>query len=198
MPPWRFYSDAMTFDWLALQRKAHAEFAERLAVVTDWEAPTPDPGWDVRGLVRHVIDEQRWVAPLVSGRPMEEAGADIQPVGDDLHAEWARYSEAATAAWTAADPNTPVRLSRDTVTVEEYLREQVGDVVVHTWDLARATGSREELDPELVEAAWTIFAGSGDKQEICMFAPRMPLDESAPLQEKLLTLAGRDPRRQAA
>ncbi len=184
----------MTFDWLALQRKAHAEFAQRLQQVTDWDAPTPDPEWDVRGLVKHVIDEQRWVAPLVSGRPLAEAGADIEPVGDDLHAEWTRYSESATVAWSAADPKATVQLSRDVVTVEEYLREQVGDVIVHTWDLARATGGPEELDPELVEAAFTIFTSQEDKQAVCIFAPRVAVDVDAPLQHRLLALAGRDPR----
>ncbi|MEE2030970.1 maleylpyruvate isomerase N-terminal domain-containing protein, partial [Rhodococcus chondri] len=80
----------MAIDWLALQRTARREFDTRLAQVTDWSAPTPDTEWDVATLVRHVVDEQRWVMPLVSGRTLEEAEASLEPLGDDLAAEWAR------------------------------------------------------------------------------------------------------------
>ncbi len=183
------------YDWLALQKKAHSEFAARLAAVTDWDAPTPDAEWNVRDLVRHVVIEQQWVPYLLRGGSIGTAQFSIKPLGDDLAKEWHLYSLAATTAWSDAEPDLMVTLSYDTVPVAEYLREQVSDVAIHTWDLARAVGAPEELDEALVEAVWSVFepqketlAASG------LYAPPVPLPDDAPLQFRLLAVTGRDPR----
>ncbi|MDX5310226.1 MAG: maleylpyruvate isomerase N-terminal domain-containing protein, partial [Rhodococcus sp. (in: high G+C Gram-positive bacteria)] len=81
----------MSYDWLELQRIARQGFENRLSAVTDWSAPTPDTEWDVATLVRHVVDEQRWVPPLLAGKTIAEAEADLVPLGDDLSAEWDRH-----------------------------------------------------------------------------------------------------------
>jgi uncharacterized protein (TIGR03086 family) len=183
------------FDWLGLQKQAHREFAVRLDAVTNWDAATPDTEWTVRDLVHHVVEEQQWVPQLLAGRTIEEAKRKLEPLGDDLRAEWRLYSLAASAAWAAAKEDTMVMLSYDTVPVTDYLREQVSDVAIHSWDLARATGASEELDTVLVEAVWTVFepqattlAASG------LYAPPVPIPADAPLQARLLAVTGRDPR----
>lgn len=185
----------MSFDWIDLQHRAHSEFARRLAAVTDWSVPTPNDDWDVDALVRHVTAEQQWVPLLLSGKPIEEVREKIEPLGNDLVTEWARYSHAATEAWATVPPGASVRLSYDVVTVEDYLREQVSDVTIHAWDLARAVGVDETLDELLVEASWTIFepqretlAASG------LFAAPIAIGEDFPLQLRLLAITGRDPR----
>ena len=183
------------FDWHALQRTAHREFGSRVAAITDWEAATPDTEWNVRDLVTHVIEEQQWVPHLLSGRSIPEAQLAMDKLRDDLAQEWELYSFAATAAWKEAQPAAMVKLSYDTVTVHEYLREQVADVTIHAWDLARAVGADEALDAELVEAVWTVFepqqqtlAASG------LYAAAVPLPDDAPLQSRLLAITGRDDR----
>lgn len=182
-------------DWLALQKRAHREFGTRLSAVTDWDAPTPDTEWSVRDLVSHVIEEQRWIPYLLAGRTAEQAQREVAPLRQDLVEEWRLYSFAASEAWDAADPDALVNLSDDWVRVRDYLREQVSDVAIHSWDLARAVGAPEELDPELVQAVWTVFepqketlAASG------LYAPPVPLPDDAPLQSRLLAVTGRDDR----
>jgi len=188
-------SPTVAHDWLALQVQAHREFGVRLGSVTDWDAPTPDTDWSVRDLVTHVVEEQQWVPHLLAGSSVADAQRRIQPLGDDLRAEWRLYSLAATSAWDAASPDSRVQLSYDTVAVHDYLREQVSDVAIHSWDLARAVGADEALDETLVEAVWTVFepqratlAASG------LFAAPVPLPDDAPLQLRLLALTGRDAR----
>lgn len=186
----------MAFDWFELQRTAHREFDARLAAVRDWSAPTPDADWDITRLVRHVIEEQQWVPPLLAGRRVAEVTPDIVPLGDDLVAEWKHYSAAATAAWASTDPDTTVHLSYGTVPLEPYLRQQTADVTVHAWDLARATGSDETLDPELVSAVWSDLDAQRDMlAESGLFADPVPVPDDAPLQDRLIALTGRDPRR---
>ncbi|MCU1406997.1 MAG: hypothetical protein JWQ43_3300 [Glaciihabitans sp.] len=185
----------MPFDWIQLQHRAHAEFARRLGQVNDWNASTPNADWDITALVRHVTSEQQWVPHLLKGKTVDEAQASIEPLGDDLRAEWDRHSAAATQAWAEAPQDASVQLSYDTVTVEDYLKEQVSDVTIHSWDLARASGADEELDQELVEAAWTIF--SPQKETLAasgLFADPVAIAEDAPLQVRLLALTGRDAR----
>lgn len=182
-------------DWLQVQSLAHHTFGERVAAVTDWSAPTPDTEWDVRALVSHVIEEQQWIPLLLDGRSVREARARIDPLGEDLVAEWDRYSRAATEAWHTKDLHAKVQLSYDTVDVIDYLSEQVSDVIVHTWDLARAIGADEDLGDELVEAAWSIFAPQKETlQASGLFSSPVPVEDAAPLQVKLLALTGRDSR----
>ncbi|CAD5995820.1 TIGR03086 family metal-binding protein [Agreia sp. COWG] len=185
----------MTIDWLTLQNTAHREFAVRLHAVADWNAPTPDTEWNTRQLVTHVIEEQQWVPLLLEGRTLREARAYKRPLGADLSSEWAHYSKAATDAWAAAAPDARVQLSYDTVTVTEYLREQVSDVTIHSWDLARATGTSEALDEGLVEAVWTVFEPQKATLEASgLFSSIVPVPDDAPLQSRLLALTGRDDR----
>lgn len=155
----------MEYDWRELQRTAHQEFGRRLDAVTDWAAPTPDTEWDVRKLVVHVVEEQQWVPLLLAGRTVGEARSRLDRLGDDLAEEWARYSRAAT------------------------------DVIIHSWDLARAVGAGERLDDELVAAAWSQLEPQKDMlQASGLFAPPVPLPDDASLQSRLLALTGRDDR----
>jgi uncharacterized protein (TIGR03086 family) len=188
-------SSAPTYDWLALQKQAHSEFGVRLGLVTDWDAPTPDTDWTVRDLVRHVVEEQQWVPYLLAGSSTADARRRIQPLGDDLRAEWRLYSLAATSAWDAASPDAQVSLSSDTVTVHDYLREQVSDVAIHAWDLARAVGADETIDDILIAGVWTVFEPQRDTLSASgLFAAPIPLPEDASLQLRLLALTGRDAR----
>lgn len=185
----------MAIDWIELQHTARREFDTRLAHITDWSAPTPDTEWNVADLVRHVVDEQRWVAPILGGLALADAEATLEPIRDDLATEWHRYAEDATAAWAATPLDAPVHLSYGTVPCLDYLKQQVADITVHTWDLARAVGGGDRLHPGLVEAVWTdlqpqreMLASSG------LFAPPVPIADDAPVQDRLIALTGRDPR----
>ncbi len=188
--------ERMSFaDWLRVQRKAHLAFGDRLRLVRDWSAPTPDEEWNVSELVRHVVEEQQWVPLLLDGRTIGEARSRLEPLRDDLLSEWERHSPAAMQAWASVSPDARVHLSYDTVPASAYLREQVSDVIVHTWDLARAVGADESLDDDLVEAAWTVFEPQKDTlQASGLFASPVPIPEDAPLQSRLLALTGRDDR----
>jgi uncharacterized protein (TIGR03086 family) len=184
----------MTHDWLALQRLVHREFAKRLATIEDWDAATPDTPWTVRDLVAHVTEEQQWVPYLLAGMSVVKAKAELQPLRrDELRAEWDLYSLAATVAWANTPADTLVHLSYDTVTVADYLREQVSDVAIHTWDLAHAIGADEMLDDELVAAVWTVFEPQADTLAASgLYAASDPIPDDAPLQQRLLALTGRD------
>jgi uncharacterized protein (TIGR03086 family) len=68
------------------------------------------------------------------------------------------------------------------------------DVLVHTWDLARAVGADDRLDP-----GWCaiFFAGLPPDPNALrasgMFAAPVAVDDQADVQSKLLARLGRDP-----
>ncbi len=69
-----------------------------------------------------------------------------------------------------------------------------GDVFMHTWDLARATGQDDTLDPERcavmlagMEPIEDAMRGSGQ------YGPRVEVPDDADVQTRLLGFIGRDP-----
>jgi uncharacterized protein (TIGR03086 family) len=71
---------------------------------------------------------------------------------------------------------------------------RVNDLAIHAWDLARAMGRDETLDPELVEWCWAMMSpykahlSAGGYYQ----APR-EVPAAATTQDRLLHLVGRSP-----
>ena len=65
---------------------------------------------------------------------------------------------------------------------------------MHTWDLARATGQDDTLDPERCAA---MLAGMEQMEDAIrgsgQYGPRFPVAEDADVQARLLGFIGRDP-----
>ena len=71
------------------------------------------------------------------------------------------------------------------------------EVVIHGWDLAVATGQSYTVDADLL-AAIHPFVASFDQPEQAdarkgLFGPVVPVSDEAPLLDRILGLAGRDP-----
>ncbi|EOD67359.1 TIGR03086 family metal-binding protein [Amycolatopsis vancoresmycina] len=169
------------------------------AVAPDgWHAPTPCPGWDVRALVNHMTRGNLNYIGLLHGATREEflALRDEDALGDDPVAAYTASVHACAAAFAeegALDRVVDYPLGK--LTGRRALAVRTTDSTVHTWDLARALGAAETLDPGLV--AWidedydAIFAGLGPG----VFAEPPPAVPGASRQDRLLTRFGRDPRR---
>ena len=184
---------------LDLLSRADDGFAQRLALVRpgQWAAPTPCTEWDVRALVNHVVGANRRYTMLLHGATTDEAEATraADHLGDDPVASFA-----ATAAELTAAFGEPGAMARTTChpaggrTGAQLLQMRVLDVAVHTWDLARAIGVGESLDPGVVAFALTLQDTFGAARQRGAFAPppgNTPAGGSA--QARLLYLAGRRP-----
>jgi hypothetical protein len=72
----------------------------------------------------------------------------------------------------------------------------MSDLVVHGWDLARALGLPEELDPELVTESIAVFGELAENPAAAdFFGPGAgrTLPEGASDQSRLLDMVGRRP-----
>jgi uncharacterized protein (TIGR03086 family) len=68
------------------------------------------------------------------------------------------------------------------------------DLLLHAWDLARALGVDETLDPELVDAVLTAAEPHTDELAASgLFAPPVPVPADADPQTRLIALFGRTP-----
>lgn len=149
-------------DPVDLHRRASAGFAALVHQIepSDWTRPTPCAGWDVRELVNHIVGENLWTAPLMSGRTIEEVGDayDGDVLGGDPLGAW---DDAAASARDAADApgavDRTVQLSFGAAPAAEYLMQLFADHLIHGWDLAQAIGADAQLDPTLVAACATWF-----------------------------------------
>ncbi|HEU4567031.1 MAG TPA: TIGR03086 family metal-binding protein [Marmoricola sp.] len=160
-----------------------------------WDAPTPCPEWTVRDLVNHVAGEDLWTVPLMEGSTIADVGdrfdGDVlgdDPIGSALAAA-SRATEVVARRLPAAEP---VHLSYGEDTSAEYVHQLAADHLVHSWDLAVATGTDSRLDPHLVAEVAAWFA---DREELYRGAGIVGphLGFSGDPQANLLAAFGRDP-----
>ncbi len=156
-------------------------FGNRLAIVaaTQWTAETPCADWDVRTLVNHVVNELLWVPPLLDGKTIAEIGDqfDGDVLGSDPRLAW--ESAAAEALAAASQPGVQDRtthLSFGDCPASEYLGQVTSDVIIHSWDLARAIGANDRFATGLTDfvvgflspyvAAWRAAGVLGPAAEV--------------------------------
>jgi uncharacterized protein (TIGR03086 family) len=170
------------------ERAAAGAVAKVAGVGADqWQASTPCTEWDVRQLVDHMqggpayllsalgagppaaIGEQSYRAAVSSClEALREAGALERRCMSPAGFEW-RVAEA--AAGTAMDQ------------------------LVHTWDLAVATGQDRELDAEVVDAVVATFLPDTPAvgRAAGIVGPAVAVPEGASAQDRLLGAMGRRP-----
>lgn len=160
------------------------------------EAPTPCTELDVRGLANHLLGTLEATRRVGAGEPLD-VNDPWGTNGDNLRERWREdlshklraYAEAWSQAdaWDgdAMDGAVPRRLIGDMGYVE---------MMLHGWDLARATGQDLEYDDAAVERALEIMDEIGEQgRSQGAFGPEVQVADDAPALARVLGQAGRDP-----
>lgn len=166
-----------------------------------WTRPTPCDKFDVRGLIQHCVGGAHHYAAIVRG---EQIGWVYPPP----------FTDDAVGAYEASRHDLLTSL-RARGALEEVVLGNVGewpgavhgallsiDHMVHGWDLSIATGQDVTMPLDLAESAWRVMTDelprpiiegidafrdpSGDGP----FKPKVPTDDSAPSQDKLVAFFG--------
>ncbi|ELP63334.1 TIGR03086 family metal-binding protein [Streptomyces turgidiscabies] len=184
---------------LGPQTRIVARLAER---VTDERLAggTPCPAYAVRNLLGHVAGLA--VAFRDAARKDLGATTDSSPAGavPDIADGWRESLPKALdeladawrdpAAWTGE-----TRAGGVTLPGAVAAAVAADELVVHGWDLARATGQEYEPDPAAVEAAHGFLAAAVEQSGGAgIFGPVVPVPDDAPLLDRVIGLSGRDPR----
>jgi nitrilase len=180
-----------------LHQRAVERFSRLVEQVADdqWDKPTPCQDWSVRQLVNHVAGENCWTPPLFAGQTVDDVGDrfDGDVLGADPVTAWKTGAAEAIAAVREPEAmERTVHLSFGDFSGSEYAMQLFADMLIHGWDLARATGADERLDPELVTALAAWFSGVADVyRESGAIAPRPDVPDDADPQTRLLAEFGR-------
>lgn len=175
-------------------RRVAGGFTDRAAVMTaqDWDRPAPCAGWTARDVVAHLVG---WV-PSVIGRAGIEfpAGpsADTDPCG-----AWMNLADTLQAALD--DPDVAGRTfdvgPPGTMTVEAAIGMIVlGDVLIHTWDIATAAGLDDRLDQGIVsEMLFGMLPMDEVLRQSGHYGAKVDVADDSDDQTKLVAFTGRDP-----
>lgn len=150
------------------------------------DAQTPCEKWDVRTLLNHMLDTQRYFLGAARGEKSDPPGpTPPDTLGDDPTADFESMRSEVLAAYG-----------------EDGVVERTGpslgiafaDQLLHGWDLARATGQDDTMPDGLADAAYAMIHGRfTDEQRAGVFGPEVPVADDASPQDRLLAYTGRNP-----
>ena len=178
-------------------REIAGRFTALVAAVPDdatWNRQSPVAEWTARDVVRHLVE---WFPGFLAGG----TGIDLPQgpgVDDDPVAAWRTMSDGVQALLD--DPASAGTTLRNPHIGEVPLPDAVSrfftaDVFMHTWDLARATGQDEALDPERcaelldgMQPLDDLLRSSGQ------YGPKVEVPDDADVQTRMLAFIGRDVR----
>jgi uncharacterized protein (TIGR03086 family) len=163
------------------------------------EFPTWDPNatMTLREVVNYHAYDDAWVPDTLAGKTIEEVGSahDGDLLGDDPKGSFARYVDAAVAAVRDLDDlDRPVHLSYGDFSAREYLWHITSFRGLRVHDIAKAIGVDSTLPSDLTQGLWGQIAPHAEEwRAMGVFGPKVDVPESAPLQDRLLGLTGRQP-----
>jgi uncharacterized protein (TIGR03086 family) len=167
-------------------------FAEKVAAVPDdaWTNQSPCDEWNARDVVQHVVSTQGTFLGLV-GREVGPAPS----VDDDPLGAWKTVSGVVKAG--LEDPEV-AKAEYDGFSGRSTFEAGVDrflsfDLVVHAWDLARATGLDERMAPDDIADVRRAAEAFGPIRSPQVFGPEVDAPAGADDQAKLLAFLGRQP-----
>lgn len=179
-------------DPVELYRKATARAVEVVAGVEPDQLglPTPCREWKVQDLLDHMVGGTEYLLAAIDSR-------DPKPPAATNAADYRLGVDAVLAGL-----GTPGALERTCLSplgfewpVTQAVAGTFMDALVHTWDLARATGQDEGLDPGLVEACIALFLPDMPEhgRAAGIVGPAVDVGPDPTPQERLLGALGRTP-----
>ncbi|MFF9812955.1 TIGR03086 family metal-binding protein [Streptomyces sp. NPDC014006] len=189
--------DTTTFD-LGPQARIVARLAEgvRDEQLAD---PTPCPELAVRNMLGHLLGlsvafrdaARKDLGPTTDTPP----ATHVPDIGPDWRAALPKALDELADAWR--DPAAWTGMTRaGGVDLPGAVAAAVAadELVIHAWDLARATGQPYEPDPAALQAAHAFLDSAADDSGNGVFGPVVQVPQDAPLLDRAVGLSGRDPR----
>ncbi|MFB6555437.1 TIGR03086 family metal-binding protein [Streptomyces sp. NPDC056405] len=162
--------------------------------------PTPCPDMAVRNLLGHLTG----LATAFRDAARKELGAttDTSPeatvpdIGPGWREELAEALGQLAEAWRAPGAWSGMTRAGGVDLPGEVAGAVVADeLVIHGWDLARATGQEYRPDPAALQASYGLLSAAAEEpdRDAGMFGPAVPVPDDAPLLDRAVGLSGRDP-----
>ncbi|MFD4349367.1 TIGR03086 family metal-binding protein [Streptomyces coelicoflavus] len=162
--------------------------------------PTPCPDLAVRNLLGHLTGlavafrdaARKDLGPTTDTSPE----ASVPDIGPGWRDELAKVLAELADAWRAPEAWTGMTRAGGIDLPGEVAGAVVADeLVIHGWDLARATGQEYAPDAAALRAAYGLLAAAAEEsdRDQGIFGPVVAVPADAPLLERAVGLSGRDP-----
>ena len=183
-------------DVISALEQSYDQTIELIAGLTQAEldAPSPCAGWDVRATLNHMLGAT-WMFTLVNqGQAAGEDAGDI--LGDDASLAVTAAAKENVASWRQpgafeGDRSYPF----GTFPATGAAMFNLGEVVVHNWDVAQATGRELVINPAVGQMVydWGLSIPLDDFRDYGAFGPEVVVPTSSPIVDRLVGLLGRQP-----
>lgn len=162
-------------------------------------APTPCSEYDVHKLVNHLLfwgpsleaaaRKQSVASPTASEQDVDLADSDwkvtFEAQTDRLVSSWSEPEAWEGMTQMGSPMQLPARMIGGMV---------LGELVVHGWDLARATGQEPTWDDDILAYVYKEAEQTAEQgRQMGIYRDRVPVPDEAPLLDRILGLTGRDP-----
>ena len=157
--------------------------------------PTPCERYSVGDLLDHVGGAALAFAAAARKEPLEGApSGDVANLPSDWRSRIPADLQVLADAWRAPEAwRGMTRAGGVDLPGEVAAVVALDELVIHGWDLARATGQPSGYDGPGLDAVHGMvqqFRGAGVEG---LFGPPVPVPDDAPLLDRILGLAGRNP-----
>ncbi|WP_280437249.1 TIGR03086 family metal-binding protein [Nocardia carnea] len=164
---------------------------------TQLDAPTP-ADIPVRALIEHV---DGLAEAFRAAAAKESLGASASPEfgsGAALSAKWrtavpARLRALAQAWREPAAWEGDTEAGGVTMPASVTARVALDEIVIHAWDLARATGQELKVDDSDLAVLLDFLKDTPTEGTPGLFGPTVPIGPAAPVLHRVLGFTGRDP-----
>jgi uncharacterized protein (TIGR03086 family) len=146
-----------------------------------WDAPTPCPEWDVRGLTRHLRHGVGVYLKAMGDPDAMATDPTREPADSALAAEIAALDARFLASLRRPGAlDGPVAMPFGTLDGRTVATYRLVEQLVHGWDLATATGQPTDFAPELHEAALAMSRGLLDGVDRAQIGGMFASEQAAP------------------
>ena len=188
-------------DSLDLLASASETFHERIAAVNHngWAGVSTCSDWTVRDILDHVVGGNRFAVASLDGLPLGVAFISALSLGFEGEPVELYSVSAADQLRAFGSPEAFTRLvdhPMGQITGSDFLNLRICDLVLHSWDIARSTRGREQIDDGLVEFVWTQIAddeGTFLKSGSYGTLQHLGSDRTLTTMDRVLLSSGRTP-----
>ena len=152
---------------------------------------TSCPSWDLHQLVNHIVYDVDVFTAMTRGA--ERGSPDVDRVGDDWLAAYRAATGTLLADWHARGTDGTLKISLGEFPLTWAAGQQMVDLAVHGWDVARSIGEPvDSLDREVGEAS-LLWLHENLKPQFRgeAFGPEVTAPATAPLYDRLAAFSGR-------
>jgi uncharacterized protein (TIGR03086 family) len=160
----------------------------------DLSRPSPCTEYTVGEVGQHVVRSMVLLASVASDPAAGLAAGPVGPAAGSLEEQVAVTTEAALTAWRRRGVGGTVAVGRSTLPASLAVEIIPMELLVHGWDMARATGQQIDVPPEVADhLLGRARALVTEDKRGRSFAAEVPAGPQASALQRLIAFTGRVP-----